>query len=217
LLIDGNGRTASSYNVVENNIFSNAGGNNVKATWARVVGRGNVVVSNCLWHGFGGDVSAPGVRLAGNIVTSPRYVDRPRNYTVQAAACLAKRPSIVGMRVSALPAFRVTFHVRALPARVQIVRLGLSGLLPGERLAATCASRCSAHWTSVASGSQATIGVLQGSWLPVGTVIVVRATRPGRAGAYARILISGLPNGVSVSHSCLAPGGTSPVSCGGFS
>lgn len=217
LLISGNLKTASSYNVVENNIFSNAGGHNVTATWAGVVGRGNAVVSNCLWNGFGGNVSAPGVRLDGNIVTSPRYVDRPRDYSVQATACLAKRPSIVSARISALPAFRVTFHVRALKARVQIVSLGVAGLVHGERLSAICESGCSARWSGVAKGSTAAIGVLHGRWLPVGAVIMVRATLPGRAGAYARATVSGLPNGISVTHGCLTPGGTTPVSCGGFS
>jgi len=161
-------------------------------------------------------VRAPGVRLTGNVVTSPRYVARPSNYTVTAAACVAKRPSIVRARISALPAFRVTFHVRALPRRVQIVSLGLSGLAPGARLTARCVRGCSARWSSRARRTTVSLPLVNGRWLPVGAAIDVRATKAGRAGAWARISVSGLPNGVRISHACLAPGRTVAISCRSF-
>lgn len=216
VLISGNRRTSSSHNVVLANIFSNSGGSNVAASWAAVVGRGNVVASNCLWQGFGGNVRAPGVRLAGNVVTSPRYVNRPSDYTVTATPCIAKRPSIVRARISALPAFRVTFHVRALPRRVQIVSLGLSGLAPGAQLSARCVRGCSAHWSARAQRASVSLPLVNGRWLPVGAAIDVRATKAGLVGAWARISVSGLPNGVHISHACLAPGRTVAVSCRSF-
>jgi hypothetical protein len=55
--------------------------------------------------------------------------------------------------------------------------------------------------------------VLKGSWLPVGAKVDVRLSQTGRVGAYARLTVVGLPHGVSVSHACVAPGGTAPVSC----
>jgi hypothetical protein len=216
VLISGNRRTSSSHNVVLANIFSNSGGSNVAARWASIVGRGNVVASNCLWHGFGGNVRARGVQLRSNVVTSPRFVDRPSNYTVTAPACVAKRPSIVRGRINVVPAFRVSFHVRALPRRVQIVSLGLTGLASGARLAARCVQGCSAHWSGHARRGSISLPMLNGRWLPVGAAIDVRATRPGRAGAWARISISGLPNGLRISHACLAPGHSVAVSCRGF-
>jgi nitrous oxidase accessory protein NosD len=203
LLITGNARTASSHNTVESNIFSNAGGNNVRAVWGGVVGRGNAVVANCVWHGFGGNFEAPGVHLEGNVVTSPRYVNRPSNYAVQAPACLAKRPAIVAAHLSTLAAFRVTYHVSALPKRVRIVKLGLSGLTRGARLRARCTSGCSANWGGRARGSSAVIPMLNGRWLPVGAAIEVRETLAGHVGAWARIRVSGLPNGLVISHGAL--------------
>ena len=216
VLISGNARTASSHNVVLANIFSNSGGNNVAASWAGLIGRGNVVASNCLWRGFAGNVHAPGVRLAGNIITSPRYVNRPSDYTVGATRCIPKRPRLVGARFQALPAFRVFFHVRALRRRVQIVSLSLAGLTPGARVSARCVRGCSARWHARAGGSTLRLPALDGRWLPVGAALDIRATAAGRAGAWARISITGLPNGVAVAHACLAPGRSSPVSCRAF-
>lgn len=200
LLITGNTKTSSSNNVVENNIFSNPNGANVAASWSGIVGRGNAVVSNCLWKG---GASASGVRLEGNIVTDPSYVSRPGNYTVQAASCAAKRPSIVAAQLPRVPVFRVTYHVRALAKRVQIVSLGLSGLLPGARLSASCVSGCSASWQATAKGTTATIAMLGGRWLSVGATIEVRATAPLRGGATARIRVVGLPKGLAISHGLL--------------
>jgi hypothetical protein len=203
LLITGNAKTASSHNTIESNIFTNAGGNNVKAVWGGVVGRGNAVVANCVWHGFGGDFAAPGVHLEGNVVTSPRYIDRPRNYTVQAPACFTKRPAIVASHLDVLPAFRVTFHVSALRKRVRIVKLGLAGLLSGAQVHARCLTRCSGTWRAKAHGASATVTMLNGRWLPVGATIEVRETLAGHAGAWARIRVSGLPNGLVITHGSL--------------
>ncbi|HEV8460213.1 MAG TPA: right-handed parallel beta-helix repeat-containing protein [Gaiellaceae bacterium] len=204
LLITGNAKTSSSHNTVESNIFSNAGGNNVKATWSGIVGRGNAVVANCVWHGFGGNFDAPGVHLEGNIVTSPRYVDRPSDYTVQAPPCLAKRPAIVAAHLTPLPPFRVTFHVKALPKRVRILRLGLSGLVSGTSVQAHCVAGCTGSWTAKAHGATANMTSFEGRWLPVGAVIEVREALAGHTGALARIRVVGLPNGLVITHGAVS-------------
>jgi len=216
VLIRGNRRTASSHNIVLANIVSNSGGHNVAAAWSGPVGRGNIISANCLWHGFAGNVRAPGVRLAGNVVASPRYVRRPADYTVRAPACIAKRPRLVGARFRALPAFRVVYHVRALKSRVQIVSLSLAGVAPRARVTVRCVRGCSARWSERARGSSVRLPVLVGRWLPVGAVIDIRTTASARAGAWARISVTGLPKGVSIAHACVAPGGSKPISCRGF-
>jgi Right handed beta helix region len=216
IVIAGNDSTASSYNVVEANIVSNSGGNNIRASWGRVTGHGNVVVSNCLWHGVGGDVSAPSVKVSGNLVTSPQYVNRPTDYTVRSAACAPKRPSIVGVRLPVLPAFRVGYHVRALAKRVQIVSLRLTGLVKGARISAACVKSCSANWTSVAAGSSIAVGALSGKWLPVGAQLAIRATQAGHTGVWALISVTGLPNGISITHGCLRLGSSALASCRGL-
>ena len=200
LLITGNAKTSSSHNTVVNNIFSNAGGNNVKATWGGIVGRGNVVVANCVWRGFGGNFDAPGVNLEGNIVTSPRYVDRPSDYTVQAPPCLAKRPAIVAAHLMPLPPFRVTFRVKALPKRVRILQLGLSGLISGTGVQAHCVAGCKGSWIAKAHGATAAMSSFEGRWLPVGAVIDVRETLAGHTEASARIRVSGPPNGLTITR-----------------
>lgn len=203
LLITGNAKTASSHNTVESNIFSNAGGNNVKATWGGVVGRGNVVVSNCIWQGFGGNFDAPGVHLEGNIVTSPRYVNRPSDYTVQATECLMKRPAIVAARPARLPVVRVDYRVRTLPQRVRILSLGLSGLISGSHVTARCVAQCSGTWIAKAHGATTSVPTFTGRWLPVGATIDVRETLAGYIGAWARIRVSGSPKGLVITHGAL--------------
>lgn len=213
VLIDGNATTASSYNVVEDNIFSNAGQYNVHAVWGGPVGKSNAVVSNCLWHGVAGNLSAPGVATLGNVVASPRYAKRPTDYTITGGPCVAKRPSFLATKLAALSRFTVGYSLRALPKKVQLVGLQLTHVTPGAHVDVRCASGCSAHWTGVAGTSTVSIPVLKGSWLPIGAEVDVRLSKTGHAGAYARLTVVGLPHGVTVSHACLAPGGTAPVSC----
>ncbi len=213
VLIDGNTKTASSYNVVEANIFSNSGQYNVHAVWGGPIGKSNAVVANCLWHGFAGNISAPGVATVGNVVSSPAYANRPTDYTITGGPCVAKRPSFLATDLSALSKFTIGYSLRALPTKVQLVGLQLNHVTPGAKVDVRCASGCSAHWTTTAGGSTVSVPVLKGSWLPVGAKVDVRLTETGHVGAYARLTVVGLPHGVSVSHACLAPGGTAPVSC----
>jgi hypothetical protein len=214
--IVGNNRTASSYNVVRNNVFSNSRGENVHAEWSGVVGKKNAVVSNCLWHSIGPEAQAPGVRLAGNLVTDPHYRRPPASYAMTGGPCVAKNPSIVPSRVRALPAFRVHYRLRATASRVQVVSLELTHVVRGARVAAACAAGCSIHWRGRARASTVGLPAFSGRSLRVGAAVDVRVTRPGSAGAYARISVTGLPSGVRVTHACLPPGGASPTSCGRY-
>jgi hypothetical protein len=217
VLIDGNAHFASSYDVVENNIFSNSGSYNVRAEWGGTVGKHNAVVSNCLWHGYGRNVSAPGVMTAGNVVADPRYAKRPSDYTVLGGPCLAKRPSILPAKPAALPRFTVHWVLIGLPTKVRVLSLRLTGVVSGSAIDVRCAARCSAHWRATARSGSVALPLLHGRWLAVGAALDVHVTHAGKAGAWARVTVTGTPKGMSVQHACLAPGGATPVSCGGFS
>jgi hypothetical protein len=200
IYIGGDRRTASSYNVVTRNIVSNSGRWNVHAAWSGVVGVGNIVTSNCLWHGFGGNFAGEGFARAGNIFASPRIKDRPRDFTLLGGPCVSMHPRILPIRASALPRFTVRYRLRALPTRVQVVSLTLTGLRGGSAVAVRCTSRCSARWSGRATGSTLALPVLRGSWLPRGAVVEVRESHSGFVGHVARIVVVGLPDGVRIEH-----------------
>ena len=200
IYIGGNRRTASSYNVVTRNVISNSGRWNVHSAWSGHVGKGNVVASNCLWNGFAGTSAGTGFRLVGNIRASPRFLNRPHDFGMRSGPCLAMHPRIVRISQSALPRFRVGYRLRALPERVQIVRLTLTGLTRGAALSLRCTKRCGTRWTGRASSSTVALPVLRGAWLRRGATIEVRATRSGWIGHLARIVVTGLPRGVEIVH-----------------
>ena len=200
IYIGGGPRTASSYNVVTRNVISNSGRWNVHAAWSGRTGKGNVVASNCLWNGFGGNSSGGGFRLVGNIKASPRFRNRPHDFGMRTGPCLSMHPRIVRISRSVLPAFRVGYRLRALPDRVQIVRLTLTGLMRGTHLSLRCTSRCGTRWTGRASSSTLALPVLRGAWLARGATVEVRATRGGWIGHVARVVVTGLPRGVKVVH-----------------
>jgi hypothetical protein len=200
IYIGGNRRTASSYNVVTRNIVSNSGRSNVHAAWAGVVGRGNIVTSNCLWNGFGGNFAGDGFAKTGNIFASPRIKDRPRDFTLLGGPCVSMHPRIVPIRAVVLPRFTVRYRLRALRQRVQVMSLTLTGLRPGSAVSVRCASRCSARWSGRAPRSTLALPVLRGSWLARGAVVEVRESRTGTVGHLARIVVVGLPRGVRIEH-----------------
>jgi hypothetical protein len=111
----------------------------------------------------------------------------------------------------------VHWVLMGLPTKVQVLGLRLTGLVPGSAVDVRCAAGCSAHWRSTARSTSAALPLLHRRWLRVGAALDVRVTHPGRAGAWARVSVTGTPRGMSVQHACLAPGGATPVSCGGFS
>ena len=107
IYIGGDARTASSHNAVTRNVISNSGDWSVHSAWDGRRGGGDVVSSNCLWNGFRGHTAGTGFAVWGNIVARPRYVARPRNFTMRSGPCLPMHPHIVETRVARLPAFRV--------------------------------------------------------------------------------------------------------------
>jgi parallel beta helix pectate lyase-like protein len=214
--LGGNEQTASSYNVVAHNILSNSGRWNVRSAWHGRIGTRNVVESNCLWNGFGGNVATSGVLLRRNRVANPRLRNRLRSYALAWGPCVAMRPRIVPVEIHALPQFRVAYRLRALPARVQVVRLGLTGITPGANVTVRCRRGCAASWHGTARTSSLELPVLRAAWLTRGSVVEIRARRFGFAGSYARVVVTGLPHGLRVEHACLAPNGTIPVSCGRY-
>jgi Right handed beta helix region len=213
IYIGGDERTASSHNVVMRNVISNSGRWNVHSAWNGRRGRGNVVTSNCLWNGFGGNTAGTGFTARGNLVARPRFVARPRDFTMRSGPCMAMHPFIVETRVARLPRFRVAYRLRALPRRVQVVGLTLTGVSPGAHVDVRCARGCRASWHGRARFSTLELPVLRGAWLVRGAVLEVRARKPYRAGHYARVTVTGLPRGVRVAHACLPPARSVPVSC----
>jgi Right handed beta helix region len=200
IFFGGGERTASSYNVVTRNIVSNSGRFSIHSAWPGPVGRGNVVSSNCLWNGFGGTYDGSGFSPSGNIMTSPRYRNRPRDFTLGNSPCAPMHPTIVAIRLGRLPQFSVAYRLRALPRRVQIVALTLKGLSPRAKVTLRCTARCGTHWVGRPSRSSYTLPVLRGAWLKRGAVIEVREQKDGWIGQAARIVVTGLPRGVRVDH-----------------
>jgi hypothetical protein len=217
VLIDGNAHTASSYNLIQDNVVSNSGTYNVHSAWTGVVGKGNVAVGNCLWHGYGGNLEAPGVSVAGNVAADPGYANRPTDYRMTSTVCSSKSPRILApARLSALPPFTVHYVLLGLPTKVKVVSLELSGVPQGASVAVGCVKGCSAHSAATAPAATMGLALLNGRWLKAGSAFDVRVTEPGRAGAWARITVTGVPHGVSVQHACLQPGRSAPVSCGAY-
>jgi hypothetical protein len=200
IFIGGSGSTASSNNVVTQNIVSNSGGWNVHAQWGSAVGRGNVVTSNCLWHGFGGNYGGTGYSHGGNVVASPRYRKRPTDFTLTGGPCVAMHPSIVRAHLPTLPRFSVAYRLRALPKRVQVVSLTLTGLTPRSKVSVQCTARCGTRWVGRPPRSTFALPVLRGAWLARGATILVREQVDGWQGHVARITVTGLPGGVRIDH-----------------
>jgi hypothetical protein len=213
IYVGGDERTASNRNVITRNVISNSGQWSVHSAWGGRVGRGNVVSSNCLWNGFRGHTAGAGLTVRRNLVARPRFVARPRNFTMRSGPCLPMHPYIVETRVSRLPRFQVAYRLRALPRRVQIVGLTLTGVAPGARVDVRCVRGCRASWRGRAGSSNVGLPVLRGAWLARGAVLEVRARKPYRAGHYARVTVVGLPRGVRIAHACMAPARSRPLSC----
>jgi Right handed beta helix region len=211
--IGGGAHTASSHNLVTRNVISNSGRWNVHASWPGPRGGGNVVVSNCLWNGFAGNVSGTGFAAVDNLVARPRFVDRPADYAMRSGPCLPMHPRIVEARVAPLRQFRIAYRLRALAGRVQVMELTLRGVNRGARVDVRCLRGCRASWRGRARTPTFELPVLRGAWLLRGAVVEVRARKPFRAGHYARLTVVGLPGGVRVVHACMPPARSKPVSC----
>lgn len=200
IYIGGDDRTASSYNVVTRNIVSNSGRWSVHSGWGGPVGQGNMVVSNCVWNGFAGRFAGGGFYRAGNIAARPLYRKRPRDYTLMGGRCAAMHPSIVAIRLPHLARFSVSYRLRALPSRVQVIGLTLNGLTPRAKVALRCTAGCGTRWVGRPPTSTYELPVLRGVWLGRGAAIEVREQKDGSIGHVVRIVVTGLPRGVSIQH-----------------
>ena len=91
---------ASDGNTVEWNIFTNSTIRaNVESWWGGPVGTGNVLRSNCVWNGKGGNIdsSEGGFTASANLVVNPVYVDRAaKNFALASGSpCSAMAPSAI--------------------------------------------------------------------------------------------------------------------------
>jgi hypothetical protein len=225
LLIGGGRRVTSSGNLIADNVLSFSGKWNVHTFWLGPRGAGNVVTRNCLWRGFRRNVNASGISVYGNRVTAPRFKNRPYSLTMRQGPCFAKRPrpyayapTNLGLPWPKLQRFLVNWTVRALRARVQVVTLRAVRATPGVRIEFRCRRGCSTvERTTANRRGNASSVQLGGRWLPRGSVVEVRARRSGWIGSFARLRVLGLPRGIAIEHSCLAPYAQyQPVSCRRF-
>jgi hypothetical protein len=226
IFIGGDHRTASSSNLVVDNIVSYSGRFNVHSSFQPrgPFGRNNLISRNCLWKGFAGNLAGSrGYVAVRNLVVNPRYLNRPRSLALRPGTrCFGKRPASFRSTTTnlsspypVLGAFLVAYRLRALPSRVQVLRLSMEKLLPGASVEVRCVRGCRAvenlraGATGLASSRR-----LRGRWLGRGSVVDVRARVPNWVGAFARVTVTGAPRGVRIRHACLAPTGeTAPVPC----
>jgi Right handed beta helix region len=223
--IGGDGRRASSANLIVDNIVSYSGRYNIHSSFpARgPVGHSNLISRNCLWKGFRANLAGRGYAAVKNLVRNPRYLDRPRSLALRPGTrCFAKRPASYRSATTnlaspypVLGAFLVSYRLRALRTRVQVVGLALEKLLPGAAVEVRCVRGCRLVENLRASRTgTATIRGLRGRWLRRGAIVEIRARVPNWVGAYAQITVTGLPRGVRIDHRCLAPTGEpGPVRC----
>jgi hypothetical protein len=80
VLIGGDGRDASSDNVVAHNVIAYPATYGVSSNWEGPEGRGNVVASNCLWKAKLDNIDPrqAGFSASGNIVADPHFRNRRR-------------------------------------------------------------------------------------------------------------------------------------------
>lgn len=223
-LIDGNvngvligGR--SKGNRIVNNIVSFSGRYNVHSSPARGFkeGRTNVVAGNCLWRGYRGNLvgAGQGFRTGGNLFANPRYINRPATRALKRGPCFDKRPAILqGTAGRVLPDLDLRYELKALPASVKVVRLRLTRLIPGTRVELRCVRRCRVtERIRAGRAGTATSKKLRGRSLRRGSVVEIRARRPSWIGRFARITVTGIPDGVRVTRACLRGAAAKPVSC----
>lgn len=97
IIFGGNSSSASSNNLVENNVITNSTVRyNVESSWDGPVGRGNVVRNNCIRGGVrdsgNGGIQSPrvGFTATGNLLTDPGYANRAAgDFTLSAGSACA--------------------------------------------------------------------------------------------------------------------------------
>ena len=104
VIFAGEGRLASSKNVVENNIISNPRRDLTVGTyWGGRIGHGNVARRNCVWDSGKASVSkGPGFKATRNVIGEPVFVDRGAgDYRLRAGS--ACRPTLAAISSSPGP------------------------------------------------------------------------------------------------------------------
>jgi hypothetical protein len=92
VIVAGEGRLASTGNLIERNVITNnRGARPVSTYWGDAVGSGNVARLNCVDSSGGSLRDERGLSIAGNVTADPRYADRGRrDYRLSAgSACRA--------------------------------------------------------------------------------------------------------------------------------
>ena len=156
-VIDGNGRgvtfsgegsTASSNNVVVNNIITNSKETtNLESYWGGPVGSGNRAEGNCLWNGAEGNIGTQrGFSVSNNVVADPMFTNRAgKDFTVQPGSpCAGKGPTFVPGgspgAASAPPAAATPAPSRPPARALRTLRLSLTWL-SADRFAVTVRTR----------------------------------------------------------------------------
>jgi len=79
IIFGGDSEVASSNNLIENNLITNAQIRyNVESYYSSgdPIGTGNIVRNNCIWGGEQGNTQGPGFSATDNLIANPLYVDR---------------------------------------------------------------------------------------------------------------------------------------------
>lgn len=140
-VIDGNGRgvtfsgeggTASSNNVVVNNIISNSKDTtNLESYWGGPVGSGNRADGNCLWNGAEGNVGTQrGFSVSNNVIADPLYADRgSKNFALKPGSpCAGKGPGTAPASVNSPPPAAAAPVSPAAKRSLRTLRLSISWL-----------------------------------------------------------------------------------------
>lgn len=78
IVIGGDSRSTSDYNVVERNVITHAATYSVTGFWERRVGAGNVARKNCSWSAGDDAILAEGFRARRNVTADPLFRDPAR-------------------------------------------------------------------------------------------------------------------------------------------
>jgi hypothetical protein len=128
------------------------------------------------------------------------------------------RADVIAGADGVVPAFAVSYRLRALATSVRIESLTLSGLVPGASVEVRCLRACTIAERRIAPATGELTSTELRGWLKRGAVFELEARRPGRIGAYASVTVTGLPRGLSIERACLpSTGPPIPTPCRRFS
>lgn len=212
-VMDGNGRgvtfsgeggTASSNNVVVDNIISNSRDtSNIESYWGGPIGTGNRAERNCLWNGAEGNVGTQrGFSLSANVVADPMYLNRgAKDFRLQPGSpCAGKGPSQAAAPVPAAapPSPLSTPAKRAL----RTLRLSMSWLSGRRALVVRARPRVAGRIKIVVRSGRRTLGTCTRRAVPGKVarckVSARRAVRGRKVIAAARLVPRGGGKGVRV-------------------